>query len=408
MNNNTTNREPKILIINYYYYPNMIGGAEHSVKLLAEGLIKEGVVTAIYSYDGEGKQSPNNVNNVLVFRGKEERYKKRFISKLCRCCDTFWNSKHYDDLNNIIVQFNPDMVIVNNLFTMSISIWKFFSERKIPVIHTIRDSWLEFPRYFERNSQKVIYFPLILVWQCFVRRMSNKYVSYVVAPSQYMISKFISMKYFINAEQKVIPNSINLDINETRKIIAEKTLRTSSHIRYLYVGQLEIHKGILNLLDVWADLSDKDITLTICGKGPLKERIISSAKNDARIIYVGQLTNEELKKYYISSDVLIVPSIWEETFGRVIIEGNQYGLPVIGSNRGGIPEVLAETGGGVTFQYDSLPDLKRKIIQFNNRDEIKRYMNPILDNINKYQNINNIEQYIQIYNDIKENSQRNE
>ena len=218
------------------------------------------------------------------------------------------------------------------------------------------------------------------------------------------MEKFISMGYFRNAKRAVIPNSINLDIDETRRIIAEKNLRSSSDIHYLYVGQLVKHKGILNLLEVWSSLPDKDITLTICGDGPLKEMVLSASENDSRIRYTGQLTKEVLKEQYIAADILIVPSIWEETFGRVIIEGNQYGTPVIGSNRGGIPEVLSETGGGITFQYDSLYDLKHKILLFKNRDVIRYYMNPILDNIEKYQNSNNIDRYIQLYSEAGENS----
>ena len=398
----------KILIINYYYYPNMAGGTEHSVKLLAEGLSDEGIVTAVYSYDGtkDKIKSQTNINGVLVFRGGSGTTKNRITSYIRGCCNTFWNSKHYDDLDNIISQFKPDIVTVNNLSRMSVSIWKFFSDKGIPVVHTIRDSWLEFPVFLDKKIWRMIYSPLIIIWQHFIRYMSSKYVSYVTTPSQYMMSKFISMKYFQNAKQQVIPNSVKLDIDETRKIIVEKTLRSSSQINYLYVGQLGKHKGLLNLLEVWKTLPDNDITLTICGEGLLKERVINASKNDVRIRYVGQLTKEELMEQYISADVLIVPSIWEETFGRVIIEGNQYGLPVIGSNRGGIPEVLSETGGGVMFQFDSLSDLRQKILLFKDRDIIKQYMNSIADTIEKYKNSNNVEQYIQIYHEILRDVQK--
>jgi glycosyltransferase involved in cell wall biosynthesis len=393
----------KVLIINYYYYPNMVGGTEQSVKLLAEGIVDDGIETAVFTYDGN-EISQDNIEGVVIFRDTYNTESKGVRSQLMRCYNTFWNSKHYANLDTIVSHFNPDVVNVNNLFYMSPSIWRFFSKKKIPVIHTIRDQWLEFPFPMKTRCPKILLSSLTFVWQRFICRLSNKYISYVTAPSQYMMEKFISMGYFRNAKRAVIPNSINLDIDETRRIIAEKNLRSSSDIHYLYVGQLVKHKGILNLLEVWSSLPDKDITLPICGDGPLKEMVLSASENDSRIRYTGQLTKEVLKEQYIAADILIVPSIWEETFGRVIIEGNQYGTPVIGSNRGGIPEVLSETGGGITFQYDSLYDLKHKILLFKNRDVIRYYMNPILDNIEKYQNSNNIDRYIQLYSEAGENS----
>ena len=53
-----------------------------------------------------------------------------------------------------------------------------------------------------------------------------------------------------------------------------------------------------------------------------------------------------IEKQYIKADVLVVPSIWDEPFGRVVIEGNSYGLPVICSNKGGIPEIINEMCSG--------------------------------------------------------------
>ena len=57
------------------------------------------------------------------------------------------------------------------------------------------------------------------------------------------------------------------------------------------------------------------------------------------------MENEELPKYYNAADVTIVPSIHEEGFGRVILESLACGTPVIGSNRGAIPEAMDETVG---------------------------------------------------------------
>ena len=62
----------KILVINAYYYPHMVGGAEHSVQILCENLAKAGHEVYVYTIDGDTKESinrPEDVNGVTVYRG---------------------------------------------------------------------------------------------------------------------------------------------------------------------------------------------------------------------------------------------------------------------------------------------------------------------------------------------------
>ena len=117
----------KVLIINYYYYPNMVGGTEQSVKLLAEGIVDDGIETAVFTYDGN-EISQDNIEGVVIFRDTYNTESKGVRSQLMRCYNTFWNSKHYANLDTIVSHFNPDVVNVNNLFYMSPSIWRFFSK----------------------------------------------------------------------------------------------------------------------------------------------------------------------------------------------------------------------------------------------------------------------------------------
>jgi len=51
-----------------------------------------------------------------------------------------------------------------------------------------------------------------------------------------------------------------------------------------------------------------------------------------------------------ASDIVVVPSIWEEAFGLVIAEGSACGVPIIGSRIGGIPEVLLDKETGASHE----------------------------------------------------------
>ncbi len=58
---------------------------------------------------------------------------------------------------------------------------------------------------------------------------------------------------------------------------------------------------------------------------------------------MGKIANVDLPKYYNIADIFCIPSQYEEGYGRVVIEAVACGVPVIGSNKGGIPEALNET-----------------------------------------------------------------
>ena len=59
----------KILIANMYYYPHLIGGAENSIKLLAEGLVSQGNEVCVVTLDGEPEKAKfDEINGVRIYR----------------------------------------------------------------------------------------------------------------------------------------------------------------------------------------------------------------------------------------------------------------------------------------------------------------------------------------------------
>ena len=112
----------------------------------------------------------------------------------------------------------------------------------------------------------------------------------------------------------------------------------------LFVGRLVPEKGIRELLESvkrW----NKNITLAIIGAGPYEDDIKKLESKSENLQFLGRKEPSELPKYYSAADLLIVPSTHEEGFGRVIIEALACGTPVIGSNRGAIPEAMDESVG---------------------------------------------------------------
>lgn len=109
---------------------------------------------------------------------------------------------------------------------------------------------------------------------------------------------------------------------------------------------------------------------------------------------------EKLKKIYLECDVLIVSSIWEEPFGRVIIEGNLHGLPVIASKVGGIPEIMKKMNSGILINPLDDVVFRDAIKKMCDREFIKSFFRHIEINLEYYSAQNQLKKFITLYKQI--------
>lgn len=116
-----------------------------------------------------------------------------------------------------------------------------------------------------------------------------------------------------------------------------------------YVGRLERHKG----LDVLFEAIERDpaLHLRLAGAGSREPRLQRWSRNPflaGRVQFLGPLHQQELPAFYRSVDVIAIPSLttrsWKEQFGRVAAEEIACGTPVVSSDSGALPELVAGAG----------------------------------------------------------------
>lgn len=126
----------------------------------------------------------------------------------------------------------------------------------------------------------------------------------------------------------------------------KKELGLKGKFVVLFVGRLLDIKGVNLLLEVAIRVADiKDMLFVFVGDGPLANEVKDTSCSFNNVLYVGKVEKEKLILYYNAADVVIAPSLYEEGFGRVILEALSCGTPVIASNKGGVPEALDESVG---------------------------------------------------------------
>lgn len=109
--------------------------------------------------------------------------------------------------------------------------------------------------------------------------------------------------------------------------------------------------------------------LVIIGDGPEKEKLESLAKDlnlGKDVLFLGRIRNEELPRYYATADVFVAPSIVArsgdtEGLGVVLLEAIASGTCVIGSNVGGIPDIIRHNRTGLLVEEKNTSQLANAI-----------------------------------------------
>jgi len=127
-----------------------------------------------------------------------------------------------------------------------------------------------------------------------------------------------------------------MNLKESRKKIG-----VDDRFTVLFVGRLIPIKGIKLLVEIAHELDQ--IQFLFIGAGPLESFLKNTSKQNSNIQFLGQIQNYDLPAYYNSADIFCIPSQSEEGLGRVVMESVACGIPVVGSNRGGISEALNKT-----------------------------------------------------------------
>jgi len=152
---------------------------------------------------------------------------------------------------------------------------------------------------------------------------------------------------------RVVPGGVNLSTftpgNRARsRVLLE--IPQDSHVA-LAVRRLVPRMGLEDLLRAWKRLKTEtgreDLLLLIAGDGPERARLelLTRELHLSRWLrFLGELSDELLIHCYRAADVSLVPSVALEGFGLVVLESLACGTPVVASDAGGLPEVLAKLG----------------------------------------------------------------
>lgn len=397
----------KILLVNTYYYPEIYGGAEYSVKKLAEELKQQGHTVKVLCTGSEAKREVIDGIDVI-----------RVVSKnLCRGCEAakyplykrvirrtldIWNPFNKAEIDKVLEEYKPDVIHTNGLYDLSTIVWEAAYKKKIKIVHTLRDYHLLCPftsLHCSKVEDECPYVPPkgFCRMHRAINRVKAKYVDVVTAPSSVTLNLLIKNQFFTSSEKKVVPNATEFDASEINKLLARRKNAEAHTLKFVYLGTLSKPKGIQWMISSFNDLS-QNAELYIAGKGKLRDYVEEQAKNNKKIHFVGFLNETQVDELLKECDVLLCPSQWQEPFGRVVLDAYKHAMPVICSDQGALPSLVDDGKTGFVIESGNQPALTAAMQHYTEAvDDICKHAAMGVEKLNLYSLENQARTFCEIY-----------
>jgi len=287
-----------------------------------------------------------------------------------------FNLLYYYKLRKWIRTYSPDRIIVHNVFSSPLTQYRILKGYK--AIQVVHDYYPVCPNtlcvqlnnnnaicegYHCKKCLKICNFhdsKILLLLKMYLLKLQEpikkKYISIFVSPSKKLQEYLTEYGY-----PCICIHNLLSDIPKLK----QKRLNTNRR-NFVYVGGINGHKGIIEFIQIFNEFSKKytDIYLDIYGiitETKLRNTFYKLVKDaQGKIYYRGQVSNELVRKKMRDADFLIVPSKWMENYPVTVLEAAVEGLVIIGSDRGGIPEILDDECG-LVFEFGNKDDTLKKL-----------------------------------------------
>jgi glycosyltransferase involved in cell wall biosynthesis len=350
----------KIGFINNSYYPVQFGGAERSVQLLAESVQRLGHRAAVLTMSPSRQREEGEVNGVpVVYVPHKNLYSPPAVSKSSATRVAWHLLDSYNPFMGAEVaawlrRVEPDVVHTNVLGGFSVAAWDAARRHGVPLVHTLREYYLQCRLMTLNRGGVECASRCAFCRVCAVpRRARSSQPHAVVGISRHILESHLDAGFFSGVPvREVIFNAAQVrETPVTSKPVGRR-------LRLGFLGRIERLKGIDFLLEEVQRLPDA-YELFVGGEGDTA--YTREARGRALGIPVTWLGYVEPAKFFEQIDLFVVPSLWQEPFGRVIVESYGHGVPVLASRRGGIGEIVDEGVTGFLFDPSIPNDFRRAL-----------------------------------------------
>lgn len=395
----------KILFINTLYAPHIGGGAELILQAHVEGLQKRGHEVTVLTAGSEPGLTEDEVNGVRVLRaGLRNIYWHHRSDRPAWWQRTLWHLR--DSYNpamakvvgDLVRREQPEVVVCHNLAGWSAATWGAVKRSGAPLVQVLHDVYSLCPN---SNMFSAGHACASQCGRCKAFRLFHRYLSEhvdaVVGVSRFVLDRHLQYGYFRNAR-------VRRAIHNARDMSPQLRVGSASlegNVRFGFIGTLSPVKGVDLLLETFSRLNLPNAELWIAGTGKREYSETLRRYESSRVRFLGY---SKPGNFFSSIDVLVVPSLWHDTLPGVVFEALAHGVPVLGSMRGGIPEMIEDGTNGFLFDPEDpqqLSELLKRLAE--NPGEIEVMRPKVIGGARPYIDVGGwLDQYEDLYAEVAE------
>lgn len=394
----------KVLLIDVYNYNK--GGAETVCFNTGKLLIQNGHQAVYFTL----KWPENNPSSYSKYFPESKETRKGPFKSIKNLINYFYCTEAAKNIELLIKEEKPDIAHIHLMWgQITPSIFPVLKKYHIPIIFTVHDYRIVCPAYTFRNGKGKICEECQghKFYKCFINSCTkgSKILSAIMASEQYFRNYFFNPSQYINGfiyvsnfaksiQEKYMPilkNTPNITLYNFSTSIIEAIKICPSEKYFLYFGRLSYEKGVKTLMKAFEKLPDSK--LKIVGTGPIEKELhqYKQQRNLQNIEFLGYKKGNELTNLVKNAYFVIVPSEWYENNPMTIIEAYSVGTPVIGSQIGGIPEIILNERTGYQFKSFDTNSLITQIQKANllSNEQYRKFSLETIDFAKKYLSIEN-------------------
>lgn len=370
----------KVLLVNKFLYPK--GGAETYVFKLGKLLEREGHEVQYFGL----KDDRNIVGNRIDALAKPRNFQAGLRANFKRPLSIIYNSDARKQIRRVLEDFNPDVVHLNNIhYHLTPSIisecgkYRKQVNKNLKIVYTAHDYQLICPSHGLFDNQLNICEKCIggnylhcLKTKC----IKNSYLKSLIGALDAYFWKAKNVYSYVDTIiccSHFLKSKLDTDKRFRGKTIAIHNFIEKAPYRevkkqgyILEFGHLSKDKGTYTVLEVAK--RHAEIKFVFAGFGEAVEDIVRIPNAE----YVGFQSGEKLEMLIRNAALTVCPSECYENCPFAVIESQMYGTPVVGSNRGGTPELIERGVTGEVFNAGDTDDLERQIMRIY-KDGLERY-----------------------------------
>jgi glycosyltransferase involved in cell wall biosynthesis len=298
-------------------------------------------------------------------RGSDEIERWQLAKKAMLPARTVWSRETYRDLKAMLHEQRPDVAHVHNTFPLlSASVLYACRDAGVPVVATIHNYKLACANGTFFRGGAVCHdcargLPVKGVLHGCYRESPAATAPVALAMSLHRQAwrSLVSAYIMISASQRDLLGGLGLPPDRVfvryNLIPHRGRPRMSRTATVVYAGRLDEPKGVRLLMAGWDSYLGKSgepgLNLIIAGGGPLRDEVAAWASVRPSVEIVGMVSSDRCAELISGARAVLLPSVWEETFGLVAVEAMAAGVPPIAAGHGSFAELITPGVDGMLF-----------------------------------------------------------